>query len=425
MSTTDDASQPAPAAQREAPGHPARSRGAVRAALRVALTYAVVGAAWILLSDEVVERVAGAGTARLTTIQTAKGWFFVVATAALIYFLIRGDARRIESIEHARRDSERRYQRLAELSPDGIFVQTGGVVRYANRALAEILGVDDPRQLVGRDALGLIHPDYHELVRARAHTMLVEGQDVPLFEERMLRADGGEVWVEVAAGPFEFDGTTGVLAVVRDVSERITSRAARARLEAERAGLLERLQLVLDRMPIACIVTDTAFRFTYWNAAAEQMFGYAFEEVKGRHPFGLITPPAVQAQVREIFRALEEAPGPVSAVSANTTKDGRTITCAWVNSAYHDRDGRFLGIISMAQDMSESLRAQESVRRSEQMLARAQAIANLGSWELDLASGDVKWSAEMYRIFGQDPRTLHPTREVVYRFLQPDDGDRG
>ena len=343
-----------------------------------------------------------------------------VRGVADVYARALGDAARQAE---ALRLSEERYRRLVELSPDGVFVYAGGTIRYANRAMAALVGAGAPAQLVGRDVLGIVHPDYHEAVRARMREITEQGREIPLVEQRLLRADGGEVWVEVTAAPFRFDGSPGAQFIVRDISERIAARAARNRLEAERGELFERLQLVLDRMPAACVVNDTAFRITYWNAAAQRTFGYTFEEVRGRHPFGLITPPVAQPEVDEIFRALEHSQDPVAATNVNVTKDGRTITCAWVNSALRDPAGRFIGIISMAQDVTEELRARDALRDAAQMLAQAQQIAHLGSWELDLNSGDVQWSEEMYRIFGQDPASFRTTRDTIHALLHPDDRD--
>ncbi|MBI2354031.1 MAG: EAL domain-containing protein [Deltaproteobacteria bacterium] len=48
-------------------------------------------------------------------------------------------------------------------------------------------------------------------------------------------------------------------------------------------------------------------------------------------------------------------------------------------------------------------RAELSLRQSEARLARAQKIARMGSWEWDIASGDIYWSEELYRIFGLTP----------------------
>src|SRR5690606_36693653 len=51
--------------------------------------------------------------------------------------------------ELALRDSEKRYRRLVETSPDGIIVYSRGVIRYANAALADLLGTAGPEKLQG------------------------------------------------------------------------------------------------------------------------------------------------------------------------------------------------------------------------------------------------------------------------------------
>jgi PAS domain S-box-containing protein len=63
----------------------------------------------------------------------------------------------------------------------------------------------------------------------------------------------------------------------------------------------------------------------------------------------------------------------------------------------------------------------KSLRESEEMLKRAQAIAHLGSWELDLIGGRLHWSDESYRIFGLEPQEFGATYETFLSFVHPDD----
>ena len=57
-------------------------------------------------------------------------------------------------------------------------------------------------------------------------------------------------------------------------------------------------------------------------------------------------------------------------------------------------------------------------------LARAQAIAHLGNWEWEIASGKLVWSDEIYRIFGLRPRELGSTYEVFLASVHPEDRER-
>ena len=59
--------------------------------------------------------------------------------------------------------------------------------------------------------------------------------------------------------------------------------------------------------------------------------------------------------------------------------------------------------------------------RSERQLAEAQALAHLGSWEWDITTGNVRWSAELYRIFGEDEQTFEPTYENFIESVAPED----
>ncbi len=68
--------------------------------------------------------------------------------------------------------------------------------------------------------------------------------------------------------------------------------------------------------------------------------------------------------------------------------------------------------------------AEEALRAKEADLARAQAVAHLGSWRWDLVDDTVSWSDELYRIFGVDPATFLPSNDAARGCLHPDDRDR-
>jgi PAS domain S-box-containing protein len=125
----------------------------------------------------------------------------------------------LESANEELRDSEERYRRLVELSPDGIIVHADGELLFANEAAATLLRADSPQQLLGRDVLDFVHPDGHEAVRERV-TRNQEGDVTPLAERTLLRLDGTTVTVETVGIPFVYDGRRAAQTIIRDVSER-------------------------------------------------------------------------------------------------------------------------------------------------------------------------------------------------------------
>lgn len=127
----------------------------------------------------------------------------------------------------------------------------------------------------------------------------------------------------------------------------------RRRAEEQIEQLQEYLQLQIDRMPLGLIVWDTGFRVKFWNPAAEKIFGFTAEEALGKHPYDIIVPKEAQPHVDDIWRRLLEGDITAHSINDNTTKDGRTIICDWINTPLKKADGTVVGVMSMVQDITE------------------------------------------------------------------------
>jgi PAS domain S-box-containing protein len=57
------------------------------------------------------------------------------------------------------------------------------------------------------------------------------------------------------------------------------------------------------------------------------------------------------------------------------------------------------------------------------VLEEAQEVANIGSWEWDVAADEIPWSDELYRVFGQDPKTFEATFEAYMDNIHPEDAE--
>lgn len=86
-----------------------------------------------------------------------------------------------------------------------------------------------------------------------------------------------------------------------------------------------------------------------------------------------------------------------------------------------DTDGKAVRMVGTSQDITERKLAEEALQRSEASLSAAQTVAKIGSWETDLTTMGVFWSAETYRIFGVKEPHFEPTHEKFIAMVHPED----
>jgi PAS domain S-box-containing protein len=132
------------------------------------------------------------------------------------------------------KESEERYRTLVDHAQVGIVVQKRGLVKFANKAMAEMLHLPEPALLIGRSALDFVHPDFRKQSKPRRSTDAL-GRRVA-SEEKLLAADGAEVDAEVLTVPINYRGETCTLAIVTDITDR---KRAEEQLKAAHLKLVE------------------------------------------------------------------------------------------------------------------------------------------------------------------------------------------
>ncbi|MGD1046814.1 MAG: PAS domain S-box protein [Bacteroidota bacterium] len=118
------------------------------------------------------------------------------------------------------RESEERYRRLVEFSPDAIAVHSEGKIVYVNSAAIILLGANNASELIGKPFLDIIHPDYRDSIHQQIIAVMKEEYALPLTEQKFIRLDGSTVEVEVAALPIVYKEKSAMQMVAHDISEQ-------------------------------------------------------------------------------------------------------------------------------------------------------------------------------------------------------------
>ena len=91
--------------------------------------------------------------------------------------------------ETALRESEERYRRVVEITPDAIWVICEGRIVFANGSMAKLVGAMSPDELVGMEALEFIPHEYRELIQYRHRMIFDENLSIPWIERGIVRLD--------------------------------------------------------------------------------------------------------------------------------------------------------------------------------------------------------------------------------------------
>ena len=378
-----------------------------------------------------------------------------------------------QRVDEALRASEARLKILFEYAPDPYYVANlSGAIVDANQAGEELTGYTRA-EVLGRNIMdaGILAPADGPKAANRVR-QAAAGEPTQPEEYTIIRKDGRRVEVEIRSFPIEIGGERLMLGCVRDITARKQAEAE----SRERHQRIQRLQSAVLHMAthpalvegdvarVAQCLTESAASILKLDRAGvwllkshDELIGMdEFATAAGCHTDGAV----IRAQAcPQYFEALKEGlpihtadakadprTSQLAAVRAGVVSvtslldspirvSGRVVGAVRYECAGPDRLGRERAwepeeiqfAAEMADQMAEALlnadrrRAEESLKKSQASLHRAQHMASLGSWELDCGTGVVEWSAEMYAIFGLSPEDDPPTHERFLETVHPDD----
>ena len=285
---------------------------------------------------------------------------------------IRGVLRNITEqklAEEALKESEERYRRLVELSPEAIIVHCEGKIVYVNAAAQRLWGASCAEELINKPILDVVHPDYRDSASRRIRDIQELGLPSLLNEVKHIKLNGEVIDVEVAGMPLMFRGKPAIQAVIRDVTDRRRGREALRRTE-------QRLRTVVSSASLILFALDQNGVFTLSEGEGLTALGWKSGEMVGRSVFEIYGDnPEVLENVR---RALAGEVFSTTVYVGDVALEARY-------SPLTDEGNNVVGVIGVATDITENRKAQKALQENEQRYRELIENANDIIYTHDLA----------------------------------------
>jgi PAS domain S-box-containing protein len=304
-------------------------------------------------------------------------------------------------------ESESRFRATFEQAAVGIaHVSTEGKFLWVNRKYCDIVGYSDGEmlELTFQD---ITHSDDLDTDLEYVRRVLEREIDNYSIEKRYLCKDGSVVWVNLTISLlFDKAGSPRYfVAVVKDISDRKQAEERSRQSEAKYRNLV-------DNSIVGVFTTTLDGRFAFANEAMVQLYDFDnAEQMLAEGSLSLWAEP----QQREQMLAELKNHGSVSSFEAEIiTHTNRHIHAIFSATLRGD------SISGMVMDITEFKQTERALRISESNLVKAQEVAHVGSWDLDLRANNLVWTNENYKIFGV-PRGTRMTYEAFLEVVHPED----
>jgi len=249
-------------------------------------------------------------------------------------------------------ENEQRYRELVEHLPLGIAILLDGKLMFLNISGARMMAAEKPEELIGRDFIDFVHPDYQEIVSNRI-VRVQRGEVAPASEQKYIRLDGKVIDVEVSSYPFVFHNKPAVQIIVKDITEQKESRLAVKKTET----LFTQLFHV---SPMAIAMLDNEGRVAQVNPGFEKMFGYTFEELKGQELNQTIVPDSLESEGNDL-NTLISTQQVVRIETKRKRKDGAMLSVIIYGLPVHFED-KTIGIFGVYVDITEQKKVEEELK---------------------------------------------------------------
>jgi len=315
------------------------------------------------------------------------------------------------------RESEQRFKAIFDEAGTGITLVdlATGMPIQNNRALQTMLGCTQ-EELSRFETYDELTCAENRDADATSFRELCEGERDTLRQEKhFIRRDGRSVWANVIFTLLR--DTAGLPRFIIAIHEDITERKHAVETLQAKQDLLDLAQKSARAMAFDWYIQQDV---NVWTPEQEALYGLPPGSFDGTYQGWkkLIFP----ADWPLLLQAIEDAheTGEVAVEFRVVWPDESLHWLATRGEMFFDDQGKPFRMVGFTSDVTRRKTIEEELRRSAAFLAQAQQLSRTGSFSWRVATDEITWSEELYRIYEFDPG-IKITLEVIRTRVHPED----
>ncbi|MDZ8053706.1 MAG: PAS domain-containing protein [Aulosira sp. ZfuVER01] len=328
-----------------------------------------------------------------------------------------------KQMETALAESEAQYRLLFENNPSPMCIFELETFRFlaVNRAAIQKYGYSEAEflSITVRDirpAEGI--PDFHRIMSQPS----IFVDSIYVGETKHCLRDGTAINVEINSHFITWAGKPARFALIKDITAQKQAELALQEQEAM-------LRRIGDNLPNGAIYKairelDGSDRFSYLSAGFNTLMEVNPEDAL--RDASLLYCQFMPEDMPRLQAVLAESMANLSVVDIQLpirTPSGQLKWLHFRSTPRQLEDGR-MAWDGLVVDVTNLKHTEQTLRRSEALLAESQRVARLGSWEFDVETRKVTWSKQLFHLFNRDPAQGEPNEEESFQFYHPEDEEK-
>lgn len=378
----------------------------------------MVAACWILFTDELAQSFFS-DPEILTTVQIYKGWFYVLVTAAGLFYLLKIYENQLRTQEIKLENLVSDLKSEKELK-DVLFDRIPVLINiydpqldtfFINREFEKISGWTN-EEIQNIDFLKKSFPDSD----TRKQVVSFMNDPEVGWQEFNLRTKAGDFipisWTNIKLTD---DTSVGIGINMTEI------KSSQAKLKESQ----KLLRKTFESLKSSIFMVDPDSRTIIdCNSATEELFGYSRDELIGSSTEILHVDEDSYQHFDDMgVEALNEH-GIFRTEYKMQRKDGTIFHSDHTVTLVYDEAGEVEKVISVVRDITEQKEYEQKLKTRQERLARSQKIGRIGDWEFDPETGDINWSPILFEISGRNPDKGAPSYKELLNTYFPEEKEK-